>query len=147
MHELTFMSLDTFNENKAAVLAEVTTILSAKGKTRSRFRYIAVYEKCCGQLLAEVFLTSFGHVVAYRTGGPGYLSRREEATGTTKALVVGLRHGETDIQPLVGSPQQPFMVTTRHPLTTVDGRHIYTFPLWSAYLIARLPQSSLLAFR
>lgn len=145
--ELKFMPLDTFKQNKDAVMAEVKTILGAKSKTRSRFRFIAVYKTCCGELLAEVFLTSLGHVVVYRAGARGYDGWRRPDDDKTSTLVASLRHGELDVQPLVGNPHQFFLVTCRHPLTDVNGRHIYTFPIWAAHIIVRKSPTSALAFR
>lgn len=150
MTELQFMDLDVFNENWSAIAAEVRTIAAAKGKTRKRFRFLAVYETCGGELVAEVVRTSFGHVVVYRIGAGGTATWRDSDT-EPRTLIPGLRHGggamAFDIQPLVGNPQQPFVVTCRHPLPGTDGRPFYTFPIWASSIIARTSPSELLAFR
>ena len=117
------MSDEVFRENASQIVAEVRTIRSAKGKTRRRFRIVAIYERSSGLLLGEVLRTSFGPVVVYRTAVMAPAACRDMA-------LVGYRQDRTcpGLEPFTGHPSQFFsMVSTK-------GNH---YPATGADIIAR----------
>jgi hypothetical protein len=58
-----FLSQEDFDRHWPAIAAEVRMMLAAKGRTRRRFRTVAVYERGTGDLLDEAVHTSVGPVV------------------------------------------------------------------------------------
>ncbi|MDC8980513.1 hypothetical protein PR370_01870 [Mycobacterium marinum] len=146
-----FMRQDVFDENWPTIATEVKTILATKGKTRKRFRIVAVYETINNELLIEVFRTSLGPVVAYRAGwNSGRWSWRQQ--GDLRAAIMGVRQGrgdsKYDVQPLTGHPQQFFWVTSRRPIPGADrSAGVYHFPIAAASLSTHNSYGGLLAFR
>lgn len=64
MTQFETMSPDYFESNEAAIRTAVH-LLRVNAKRRKRFQLATVYEKRSGELLVEVFATSFGPVVVY----------------------------------------------------------------------------------
>lgn len=126
------MSQEVFDENRQQITTEVNTILAAKGKTRRRFRIIAIYEKATGDLVAEVFRTSLGPVVvSLAADAKSFVPNFEE--------VVGFRQDRTqrDIEPLTGDPRQPFFFSAR------ERKHHF---LWATHILDRFSPGDLLTF-
>lgn len=61
------MSHAVFTENEEAIFAQVRTILASKSEFRRKMRLLAIYEKGTNELVAEIFRTTFGPVVACRS--------------------------------------------------------------------------------
>jgi hypothetical protein len=62
------MSQETFDENRAAILAEVKELMS-NPQSRRRSRLFELYEKSGHERLAEVFRTRYGAVIVHRSYG------------------------------------------------------------------------------
>lgn len=101
------MSFEEFDENETTIAVEVNTILAAKGKTRSRFRIVALYERETGDLLGEVLRTSIGPVLVCR--GIDWTEPHDAINGQ---VTIGYRTPDkyTNIVPVTGDDGQYFQI-------------------------------------
>jgi hypothetical protein len=145
------MSQDVFDQNWSTIAVEVNTILAAKGKTRKRFRIVAVYEKSSGELLAEVLRTSFGPVVVYRAGAMGHGSIRRDPGAELPSYIIGTRQGrgalKFDVQPFTGYANQYFMMTTRCPVPGLEGAKFHHVAISAQDIVTRNSVGGLFVFR
>jgi hypothetical protein len=118
------MSHEVFDRNRSTVFTEIQIILAAKGKSRRRFRLMAVYEKKTGEMLAEVFRTSLGPAVVMTAADHGGVSQH----------VAGIRR---DIAPLTGEPNQQFVMKCRSRMYALNGAHFNNRSYPSGELVFR----------
>lgn len=121
------MSVEVFRANEAAIAVEVTTILTAKGKSRSRFRIVALYERETGDLLGEVFRTTHGPVLIYRG-----IDWDEPYDAVDGHVNIGYRTptNYTGLDPMTGDAGQAFQIRShlrRYHLRGDDFR-THTYP-------------------
>ena len=135
------MSYELFHENEEKIVAEVRTILLAKGKTRRRFRILAIYEQSSDSLVGEVLRTSFGPVVAFRAAAT---SEEEEPAGGG-AILIGFRQDRKHpaIAPFTGEQSQHFSILSTRAADGVTAH----YPLTGADITARTYADDLLVFK
>jgi hypothetical protein len=106
------MSRDEYERNKPIIENDVRAILTAKGKSRGRFRFVAAYERQTGDLLAEVMHTSKGlAVVIYH--GQGF--RVEPLTGPGQRFHLRTRQGQPALEFFnVGPDASPYWLDGEH---------------------------------
>jgi hypothetical protein len=104
MTEYKAMSLETFNENNADILAGIN-LLMTNPKSRKTFRLFELNEMATGELLAEVFQTTHGSVVVHRSSGR--VSRRGKSDLFVRQ---GRDSDDLIVAPLTGDPDQRFRV-------------------------------------
>lgn len=104
--KLALMTRDEYERNKSTVESDVRTILSTKGKSRRRFRFVAAYDRRTDDLLAEVIHTSKGLVVViYHEDG----FRLEPLTGPDQRFHLRTRHGQPGLEFFnVGKDASPY---------------------------------------
>ena len=98
------MSWLEFSANKGAILA-ASLALMAKPQSRKRFRMLAVYEGGSSELLAEMFSTTHGPLVVYRSvdlDEPDAVFIRQ---GRGRAAMA--------VSPLDNDPDQRFVLVSR----------------------------------
>ena len=108
------MTLNVFHTHKRDILAGLNA-LTARPKSRKEFRMLAVYSRETNERLAEVFSTTHGPVVVFRSG----TVRDPDAQG---GGFVRQERGDADlfVQPLDNDPDQRF------PLVASGGRYVFT---------------------
>jgi hypothetical protein len=138
------MSYEVFAENESQIVAEVSMIRSAKGKTRKRFRILAIYEQGSSSLLGEVLRTSFGPVVVYRTALGG-----ESPPAGDGNYLLGYRQGRKypGIAPLTGNPDQYFSMVASKGTAPAEGSKMAHYPVTGAWISARSYPDDLLVFK
>jgi hypothetical protein len=106
------MTWAMFSTHKPEILAGLN-LLTAKPKSRKGFRLLAVYERETGERLAEVFSTTHGPVVLFRTGSIHH--------GAEGAEFVRQDRGSADlaVAPLDNDPDQRF------PLIASRGQYVF----------------------
>jgi hypothetical protein len=126
------MSWEMFKENESTIVAEVKMIMAVKGKSRKRFRIVALYEKSTGDLIAEVLRTSVGPVVVSRAVEPTL----DPVNGAV--VIPGFRLSQYhNIDPVTSDDQQFFSMKSR----------TIWYPLTGTWLRERRYPDDLLVFR
>lgn len=117
-----FISREDFAKNCSQIRNQVTAILSAKAKLRSRLQLIAVHETRSGDLIAEVLQTAVGPVVVYHPGGDDMevMWRSDARDGR----IYRRGRGEPRIEPFTGDPEQSFQIQGHTVTYTVTGRNL-----------------------
>jgi hypothetical protein len=99
------MSRQTFLDNKPAIVAALRALMN-NPKSRRRFRLLELYEKNTSELLAEVFGTTHGPVIVYRSYGSVNQGRNfapfpRQSRGQDNLLVDPLTEDDDPDQPSV----------------------------------------------
>jgi hypothetical protein len=102
------MSQETFDANEAVIRAGVQAIMR-NPKWRKSSRIFALHETHTGELLAEVFRTTYGPVIAHNSWG---------SIDRLSTVVVGAAQGrgkvELVVAPLTDDPDKRFPIMARN---------------------------------
>jgi hypothetical protein len=102
------MSQETFDANEAAIRTGIKAIMSDP-KLRKRCRIFELYESSSNELLAEVFRTAYGPVIAHQSWGNPERLRVVVVRGPQ-----GRGQGELVVAPLTDDPDQRFPIMARN---------------------------------
>jgi hypothetical protein len=111
---------ETFETEYSAIAIQVKAILSAKGKTRRRFRIVAVYEAATSEPVGEILRTTFGPVLVTR--GADVDMTRKVDNGTATVVGFRLARGEhrLAIWPFTGAAHEMYELRShskRYPIS------------------------------
>lgn len=114
------MDRDTFLREWSTIRTELKVILSTRGKTRRRFRLLAMYESASGELLGEILRTSVGPVIRHRVNDVSEKYDRENP----KHVGFRQRH-KWRVVPFKGAEQTIGLMASGHGGTPGSFYHVF----------------------